>query len=311
MTPKDAPRRIVDRSIEQFASADLVCEGTRGRGALEMNATVHALGPVLLVNASGDAQEIERRPLAPGMPTLDFIFVEKGTFAYSDGAAWEERKGPLMIAPSGLPQQVRFITPWRFLVARIATEALEVFAPMFPQQAHVYDQLTLPERAMHGYLASVANGAAPAAGESLTASRLIIEMAGAVLRERRSPAQEQRPHGFSDLWSHAIAVIVNESSDPALDPTLLAHRVGCSLRRLQTEFAAHGTTVATEIRRERAHTALTMLRDTGRQGQSSAETARRSGFGSTSTMYRAVSDFYGTVAHDIAPSEPRPGGTSA
>lgn len=289
MAPRDAPRQIGDRSIEEFESADLIREGTRGRGPLHMNATVHALGPVLLVRASGEAQEIERRPLRPDMPTLDFIFVEAGTFTYSAGSSWETCEGPLMIAPSGMPQRVRFVTPWRFLVARIATEALESFRPMFPRDAMACDELRLPERAMHGYLASVGHDTAAEPAESLTASRLIVEMAGAVLRDRAGASPSRNRGG--GVWGHALAITVEECSNIDFGPAALAEKVGCSLRRLQGEFAEHGTTVAAEIRRERARIAHGLLRDRAESGWSTAVIAQRSGFAATSTMYRVLSEF--------------------
>ena len=290
MAAQDAPRKISDRSIEQFGSGDLLREGTRGRGPLEMHASVHALGPVLLVRASGEAQEIERRPLVPGMPTVDFIFIEDGTFAYSVGAAWEECQGPLMIAPSGVPQRVRFVTPWRFLVARIAREALGPLLPMLPDTATVCDTLSLPERAMHGYLASVGHEAAAEPGESLTASRLIVEMAAGVLRDRVATADQGQPPGVG-LWSHALAVIVERCRDSEFGPASLAQCVGVSLRRVQTEFADHGTTVAAEIRRERARVAHGLLRDRAQSGLSAAAIAQRAGFAATSTMYRVLAEF--------------------
>ncbi|WP_053385365.1 helix-turn-helix domain-containing protein [Leucobacter celer] len=294
MATSDAPRKISDRSIEQFAGPDLVREGTRGRGPIGMNATVHALGPVLLVSAFGEAQEIERRPLAPGMPTLDFIFVETGTFRYLAGSAWEECSGPLMIAPSGLPQRVRFITPWRFLVARIATEALRPFLPALPERAQAINTLRLPERAMAGYLASVGNDSSAAPGESLTASRLIVEMAGAVLRDRFGDGSPQGHPGV-EIWGHAQAVIAEECANPDFDPRALAQRVGCSLRRLQAEFTDRGTTVAAEIRRERARIAYALLRDPAQAGARMALIAERSGFGATSTMHRVIAECYGVT----------------
>ena len=290
MGSRDAPRKIGDRSIEQFESADLAREGTRGRGPLEMNASVHALGPVLLVDASGEPQEIERRPLLPGMPTLDFIFVETGTFTYSVGSSWERCEGPLMIAPSGMPQHVRFITPWRFLVARIATEALASFLPVIPTSATAYETLSIPERAMRGYLASAGHPTAAEPAESLTASRLIVEMAGAVLRDRATTTSSRRDTG-AGIWGHALAIIVEECSNSEFGPATLAGKVGCSLRRLQGEFSVHGTTVAAEIRRERARTARGWVRGRAQSGSSTAVMARRSGFAATSTMYRVLAEF--------------------
>lgn len=292
MAHRQAPRTVADRSIEKFESADLLREGTRVRGTLEMDASVHALGPVMLVTASGGPQEIERRPLLPGTPTVDFIYIEEGTFTYPVGRQWIVCEQPLMIAPSGLPQQVRFLTPWRFIVARIAKEALRPFAAMIPDDARVFDKLRLPERAMYGYLASVGHDAAAGAAESLTTSRLIVEMASAVLRDRAMPAFPERQHGADEIWSHALAVIVGECRRIDFDSNSLAQTVGCSLRRLQAEFAAHGTTVAVEIRRERARIAHSLLHDPQHRGLSISAIAAEAGFAASSTMYRVLGELY-------------------
>ena len=43
---------------------------------------------------------------------IDVIFVGSGEFAYLEGGTWRASRGPLMIAPSGLPHRVRFTSAW-------------------------------------------------------------------------------------------------------------------------------------------------------------------------------------------------------
>lgn len=281
----EPPRRIADRAVSEFSSADLHREGTRSRDALAMDAVVHALGPLFVIEASGGPTDIERRPLLPGMPTIDFVFVERGTFTYLEDGAWIESANPLMVGPSGLPLRVRFLTPWRFLVARIQREVLLPFLPRLPEGATVYEELTLPERAMRAYIAELA--AAPAkisAGDAATASRVTVEMAGSLLRHRFPLLSGQPSKGAADVWGDAIGVIARESSRHSFNTAELAEAVGCSVRQLQLAFSRHETSVAAELRRERGRIARSLLQSPEHDGLSMADIAERSGFGSTSTM---------------------------
>ena len=111
---------LEDGSITVYNQTDLTRQGVRGvGGTLGMAARVRAFGSVLVIEVSGTGSEFERRPLKPGLPTIDVIFVERGEFAYINGGSWVSSRAPLMIAPSGLPHRVRFNSAWSFVVARI------------------------------------------------------------------------------------------------------------------------------------------------------------------------------------------------
>ncbi|GAA1325825.1 helix-turn-helix domain-containing protein [Leucobacter albus] len=300
MPHASAPRQISDREISEFSSADLHREGTRSRDALAMDAVVHALGPLFVIEASGGPTDIERRPLLPGMPTIDFVFVEYGTFTYLEDGVWIESNDPLLVAPSGLPLRVRFLTPWKFLVARIQRDVLLPFLPRLPEGATVYAGLTLPERAMRGYLQGVtAKPEKATPGEAATVSRVTIEMAGALLRQRFPLLSAQPPKGAANVWGDAMAVIARESGRPGFGTGELAAEVGCSVRQLQLAFSRHETSVAAELRRERGRIARSTLQNPEHDALTVAEVAAMSGFGSTSTMYRALLDLYGVTQQEL------------
>lgn len=299
--PQDfTPRKISDRDVAEFSSSDLHREGTRSRDAMLMDAVVHAFGPVFVIEASGGPTDIERRPLLPGMPTIDFVFVERGTFTYLEDGAWLESSDPLLLAPSGLPMRVRFLTDWKFFVARIQREALLPFLPRLPEGATVYADLTLPERAMRAYVTELAGAHSKASsGDAATVSRMVIEMAGALLRHRFPLLTSQPPKGTLDVWGDAMGVIARECRDAEFGTNELAAAVGCSVRQLQLVFTRHETSVGAELRRERARIARSILQNPEHDALPSGEVAARSGFGSASTMYRALLDSYGVTQQEL------------
>lgn len=280
--------------------------GVRGVGGdLGMQARVRAFGAVLVIGVSGSGSEFERRPLRPGLPTIDIIFVQKGEFAYLENDTWVSSRGPLMVAPSGLPNRVRFNSPWRFVVARIPREALLPFVPMLSDEAHIYRELSVPEQAMQAFLEQVVESdETVSTGDSHTVDRMILEMAGTMLRARQG---EQllpgSPHAA--LRDRTMAEISKQSSNSQLDPARLAREAGVSLRHLQSVFSAAGTSVADEIRRERARVARSTLQDARFDGLSIDEVAKRSGFGSSVSMRRALDAIY-----SLSPRELRNGRSS-
>ena len=300
MTPEFTPRQIADRDVSAFSSQDLHREGTRSRDSMPIGAVVHTFGPLFVIEASGGPTEIERRPLLPGMPTIDFVFVARGRFTYLEDGAWLESSDPLLVAPSGLPMRVRFLTDWKFLVARIQRDALIPFLPRLPDGATVYPELTLPERAMRGYLAELSEAPASVGpGDAATVSRVVVEMAGALLRGRFPLLSSQPTQGAKDVWGDAMGVIARECREAGFGTRELAEAVGCSVRRLQLAFANHETSVGAELRRERARIARSTLQNPEHDGLSGAQVAARSGFGSASTMYRVLLDTYGVTQQDL------------
>ena len=284
---------LEDRSITVYQQADMARVGVRGVGGnLGMAARVRAYGAVLVIGVSGTGSEFERRPLRPGLPTIDVIFVEHGEFAYLEGEQWIASRGPLMIAPSGLPNRVRFNSAWQFVVARIPREALLPFVPMLSDEVQIYEDLSVPEKAMQAFLAqSIESDQEVSPNDSHTVDRMILEMAGTMLRARQGEAlQAGSPHAA--LRDRVLLEIARQSGDSQLDPARLARDAGVSLRHLQTVFSEAGTSVAGEIRRERARIARSTLQDARFDELSIEEVATQSGFGSSVSMRRALDEIY-------------------
>ncbi|MEY2875151.1 MAG: hypothetical protein RLZZ373_2522 [Pseudomonadota bacterium] len=55
----------------------------------------------------------------------------------------------------------------------------------------------------------------------------------------------------ANRFVQVLDYVDHELDDPALAPTSIAHRFGCSVRSLHALFAEHGTSVASEIRQRR------------------------------------------------------------
>lgn len=267
--------------------------GVRGvDGKLGMAARVRAFGAILVIAVSGSGSEFERRPLRPGLPTVDIIFVQKGEFSYQEAGIWITSSGPLMIAPSGLPNRVRFNSEWKFVVARVPRQALLPFVPMLTDEVRVFSELSVPEKAMEAFLEqSVESEQEVSPGDSSTVDRMVLEMVGAVVRGRQSGRLLQgSPHAV--LLDRVMFQINAHSSDSQLDPARLAREAGVSLRHLQAVFSEAGTSVAGEIRRDRARIARSTLQDARFDELTVEEVALQSGFGSSVSMRRALDEIY-------------------
>lgn len=257
-----------------------------------MTAKVRAFGSVLIVEAEGTGSEFERRPIRPDLPTIDLLFVQTGEFEYLDDGVWHASRGPLMIAPSGLPSRVRLTGAWRFIVARIPRQALLAHAPTLTDEVGIHEELTLSERSLAAVLVqSVRSEQEASEQDARLIARTVIEMAGEVLRHRQGRGWDLEDRQAS-LRDRALALIASDGGDPRLSPERIAATTGVSLRYLQEIFAAGGSSVAAELRRERARIARSLLQDPGFDGIGAAEIASRAGFGSSASMRRALTGFY-------------------
>lgn len=88
------------------------------------------------------------------------------------------------------------------------------------------------------------------------------------------------------LFDRALSVVEDEHVDPATDTGTIARKLRVTPRVLQLEFQRHGTTVTQELRRARVATAQGLREAAPRMP--AAEVARRAGFGSVATMFRAL-----------------------
>lgn len=303
MSAESAPKveGLEDRSITTYQQADMARLGVRGvDGNLGMVARVRAYGAILVIGVSGTGSEFERRPVRPGFPTIDIIFVQRGEFSFLEAGEWVTSSAPLIIAPSGLPNRVRFNSAWKFVVARVPRQALLPFVPMLTDEVRIYDKLTVPEKAMEAFLEqSVASDEDVSPGDSHTVDRMVLEMVGSVMRGRQGEKLQQgSPHAA--LRDRVMIEINKFSTDSQLEPARLAREAGVSLRHLQAVFSEAGTTIAGEIRRDRARIARSTLQDARFDELSIEAVAQQSGFGSSVSMRRALEDIY-----KLSPSELR------
>ncbi|MBL3685491.1 helix-turn-helix domain-containing protein [Leucobacter zeae] len=282
-----------ERTITDYDAGKIDRVGVRGvGGAHGINARVRAFGAVLVIEAWGTSSEFERRPLRPGLPTIDIVFVESGEFEYLDAGVWRSSRGPLMIAPSGLPHRVRFTSAWKFIVARVPREALLHYVPMLTDTVGIHTELTMPERAMQAFLSQAVRSEQEVTdAESRTVDRQVLDMAGTLVLDRHSGSlAPDTPRAV--LRKRALAVIAERAGDAELTPQALALAVSASLRHLQDVFSDAQSSVAAEIRRERARIARSLLQDARFDALHTGEIAQRSGFGSSASMRRALEDLY-------------------
>ncbi|MFF0281672.1 helix-turn-helix domain-containing protein [Rhodococcus aetherivorans] len=102
-------------------------------------------------------------------------------------------------------------------------------------------------------------------------------------------------------YTRALTLVRAHHSDPRLTPTVIAERLQISLRSLQRAFAAHDTTVASQIRRLRAHRAAVLLQEPAYARTTVAEIAAIAGFASSAELRRAL-----RAVRGVSPSELRP-----
>lgn len=291
---------LPDRSITEYQDGDIQREGVRGVGGdTGVNARVRTYGGILAISAWGSGSEIERRPLRPGLPTIDIIFVERGEFEYLDGTSWLRSEGPLMIAPSGLPYRARFLGDWRFIVARVPRQALLPYVPTLSDTVGVYSELSVSERAMQAFLQqSVESDLDVTETDSRTVDRLVLDMAGTLVLGRQGRAfSKGTPKAM--LWERALGLISEQRGNAQLTPGKIAADLDVSLRHLQTVFADADSSVAGEIRRERGRVARSLLQDPRLDHLDIEDIATEAGFGSSASLRRAMEDLYGVGPREL------------
>lgn len=228
-------------------------------GTLSTHARQRVCGGVTIWSVWGESTEYRARPAPSDQPYVAFIFKESGSFAIRHRhGPWLPIDAPLVIAPNGLERRIRFEGAWRLLVAKVPRDAMEAFVPHIPAEIGTFHERRVLDQAMHRFLSAATQDTPCSALESHTIAQLAVDMAGAVLLDRLGTGWTRgSPHAA--LLDHALAVIARQSADIGLTPTRVASEVQSSLRQLQLVFAEVDTTVAAEIRRQRARRARAML----------------------------------------------------
>lgn len=125
-------------------------------------------------------------------------------------------------------------------------------------------------------------------------------MARGLLQLPRDPqASEEFEVGATE---RARVLIAGAHTSPRTSPTTIADALGIPLRTLQRAFAAEGSSLARELRTARARTAHALLTSGSAVAGGATAIARDSGFGSTVSMRRALSELHA----ETGPTDPPP-----
>ncbi|GAA2920056.1 AraC-like DNA-binding protein [Microbacterium keratanolyticum] len=287
----------VDEVIQDFRHRRFMEEGVRTVGGdTGMHARVRPIGTTLLIHATGSRSEFTRKPLDPGIDQIDITMVDRGEYSYLDDGRWHHVTSALMIAPSGLPHRVQFDREWEMTLLRVPRAMLLPYAPIIRDEIQLYPELTLFEGSVGTFARQLIVDDRAASGSEATAvERVIREMVGTLVQQRYG----HDSGAGATVWDRALSAIRARATDPNLSPEQVARDVGCSLRQLQSILSRNDTSVAGEIRRERTRYARQLLRDSNADNLGIDEIARRSGFGSSSTLRRALGTLYERTPREI------------
>lgn len=264
------------------------------------------IGDVVLYSGGGGVMEFVA-PDAPG-EVVDLVFVESGELAITSGpvlagsSTKRVRGGALVVAPSWLGVRARAGTAWSALALRIDRATVEAFAPRIPDDVGVFESRSALEKAVRIFvfelLRSGAGDDTQSELERYATEQLLTEMAGSVLLDRYARGWSSAPPSAA-LRDRAIAVISQSRADPNLTPEAVARAVQSSLRRVQAAFAEVDNSVAAEIRRQRARLAKSLLSNSRYDVLGVNEVAEQSGFGTVTSMRRALIDAYGVGPREL------------
>lgn len=190
---------------------------------------------------------------------------------------------------------------WLELPSRVLDAHAELSAPLPSRPAHP-SALVEPMRAFVQTALAVEHGDAVSPG---LFDDLVGAMLAALVHEARAAQAAQiagpervRTAG-SGLRAQAVAHIAAFRADPRLSPQQIARGLRISVRQLQRAFEEAGTTVATEIRRQRLEAAVEMLTSERFDGCTVAEVAARAGFRNDAELRRALAAWTGTTPSEL------------
>lgn len=261
-----------------------------------LRSRVRTSGGVLLLGVGGGTSELSIDTAGVYPEHAVFAFVEaQAMWSRLDGEPWVETEGGLVIAPHGLARRLRWAGTWRVTAALVPRSAIAAFAPSLAPDASVYPERRLLDASMQRFVAGLLDADSQASAiEQYAIEQLVMEMSGALLLDRVGAAMGQgTPHEV--LRERAIAVIAQQCGDPSLNPSRVAHEVQSSLRQLQLVFSESGSSVAAEIRRQRARLAHSLLMDSRYDVLSIDQIAQRAGFQSPMSLRRALDEAYSST----------------
>ena len=236
----------------------------------------------------------------PGMLNIGFVL--------SGGARLGLARGPLTGMPPGSAYAV---TNWHEfdLEATDATRGLTIRVP--EKRLHTrgirtrHDRFRLASQTTVGAplrsfaSAMVATAWHPGAIGETIAERTLEDLIVGMFLETEGYAMDGEEFR-SGLRGRAVNLVATAHREPGLNPSVVAGRLGVSLRNLQRAFEEGGTTLAEEIGRQRARTAAVLLAGPGTRSLPISEIAALSGFRSPFALRAGFRSRYG-----VLPSEYR------
>lgn len=284
-------------SVREIGSEELISHGVRAvEDRPPLRAEVRTSGPVILLSLHGGSTELVIDTATVRPDHAVFAFVDAAALASKahDGP-WMPAESGLVIAPEGITHHVRCAGTWGATAAFVPQAALGAFVDALPPLARILAERRPLDLAMQAFVEQVlAVDDQATAIEQYAIEHLIVEMSGAILLDRAgAPSGQRSPRAA--LRDRAIAVIAQQCADPGLNPTRVAHEVQSSLRQLQLVFAEAETSVASEIRHQRARLARSLLVDSRFDVLSIEQISQRAGFHSPMSLRRALDEDYGTT----------------
>lgn len=204
-----------------------------------------------------------------------------------------------------------WLTNWKPYSMYLASSAtvVSVFVPSSILDESADSNYALPVVARRGltlstpvreFVRSLADDPAPAERlPSYLVEKLILEMTLSLLLETQG-ASKVGASAEQSLHARAMAYISAYKADPELTPTKVASEMNVSVRHLQRAFAAYGSSITDELRRQRAETAAGLLTDPTYRHLDLGQIADYAGFANRAELRRAI-----TAVHGCTPSQLR------
>lgn len=276
--------RTDDSLTDYLASANIQMESLADEQALRAQITrfrdltfVHVTLPRSKVVWRRDRLSLDRG--------IVMACLSGGVTVESEGVVFRKPPG-LILIPPGLQEVVFHSAAERNEIMYISTHSRVM--EDFDLSGAQYDPVT-PVPA--GLLAPLFSFMRTVCAISIKETELIAPLETAATEVARSLVRviaDGVPADLS-LFTQTMRVIAREYSRTHLSATALATAIGRSERTLQAAFAAEGTSVMREVRAMRARASLEYLRAKPRA--TTAEVASAVGFGSVSSLSRALREF--------------------
>lgn len=279
-----------DSLTDYLASANIQMESLTDEQALRAQITrfrditfVHVVLPRSKVVWRRDRMSLDRG--------LIMACLSGGLEVESEGIVFRKPPG-LFLVPPGLEEVVFHSTSEHNEILYVSTSS--ALMSDFDLSGTQYDPIT-PVPA--GLLAPLFSFMRTMSAISTNETAMVAPLETAATEIARSLVRLVADGVSADLslFTQTMRVIAREYSRPNLSAATLATTVGRSERTLQATFAAEGTSVMREVRAMRARASQEYLR--ARPRATTTEVASAVGFGSVSSLSRALREFRPEDSH--------------